>query len=125
MLIPNLNPTAIQGSMLGGSSALFKSLLPIIEMLVGAYIGFWILSMIIKTVKNYMEVLTEKKEIKELSVLGDRLGWSIKEKDPELLRAESRFKELKKRYSDEYEFSELEEGEKAEEDLEDDIEINN
>lgn len=104
MLIPNLNPTALQTNMLGGSKAIFKSLTPIAEMLIGAYIGFWILSFVIKLIRNHADDLTERRETKELKSLAKDLGYKLELKDLETIEKEHRFKELKKIYSDKFDF---------------------
>ena len=41
--ITNLDPEALQSGMLGGGSAMFNSLKPILMLLLGGYIAFYII----------------------------------------------------------------------------------
>jgi len=105
--ITNLDPEALQSGMLGGGTAMFNSLKPILMLLPGGYIAFYIISWIIKIVINWSMTKRESREKDELEALGQELGFKIERKDSERIQKEKRFKELSKNYKDEYDVEEL------------------
>lgn len=92
--------------MISGGNALFKSLKPLIFLLLGGFLAFYILNWIIKLVMNWSNDKREQRDFEEFNDLAEDLGYKINPKDTEQINKEKRFKELSEIYKDDYDITE-------------------